>query len=671
MNILVTNPMLLPMAALVLVPLILHLFARARPPVYPFSSVEFLRRVLRKSIRIKRPQSILVLVLRTILFASLIGMFLKPVFFAGQPLPGLGVRKEVVMVMDATASMAATDGSQSRFAAACAKGAEILSGLSSADTANIIWLGTPNRAEFPQLGANVAYLKKALRQATVTYEAADVNGGLGMAAAMLQKGNGVREIYILSDFQSTTWNGISFALPPGLQVYAIKIGEAQLPNIALTSVSSVPARPLVGQEAQVFCEVNNFSAEPALTTVYLRAGETHQSQEVRLGPWQKLPVLFQLKPASAGELAIAVSLSEDAFHYDNERWAVVEVVKELNIGVVETEPETARYWRRAVSALEWAKAATLLEADLEREIDVDALWLAGWTGGGAARDRLLDYLRRGGMVVWFSGTAANADSLRLLLPREISLSQTGAFWEKAEKPWHLRLADPANAVLAVYASGTYGDPARGTFAGRLRLPKFAGAAPVLDYEDGVPALTVIRQGGSLVLWNLPLQRAFSDWALHTEFVPFVGELILHHRRTTVSGSPHDFPIGQALARQFETEVLDKDVELWHGKQWVPVAPKPGGKGLWLTATEARTPGIYAWRYRDNPVEQQTVNFPSSESDLRTAPAPDLGNSRVVRIAGRQSIEQMREGQPLWPWLLALGMVVAGLEGLVLLRVDKP
>ena len=675
MNFLLTNSVLLPLAALVLVPLLLHLYARARPPVYRFSSVEFLRQVLRQSVRIKRPQSLLLLALRTLLFAALIGAFLKPVFFAGQQLPGLGVRKDIVLLVDATASMAATEGGQTRFAAACAKGAEILNGLSGADTANILWLGTPTRAEFPQPGANVAYLKQALRRASATYEAADVAGALSLAAGMLRERDAAREIYVLSDFQATAWAGVTFALPPGLRLYTIKIGEAQLPNVALTAVTAEPARPLLGQKVKVFCEVQNFSPDPALTTVYLRAGDTHQSQEVRLNAGQKLPVLFSLKFAAAGEQTLAVTLSEDAFPFDNERWAIVDVVRELHVGIADHEPETAGYWRKAIGALGWANAVTLSDADLERLLAVDALWLAGWPGAGAvsgaARERITSYLQQGGMVVWSPAASASADSLRTLLPKAAALNASAkVFWEKTEKPWHLRLADPASPVLAVFASGTYGDPARGTFAGRLRLPDLSGAKPILNYDDGIPALTVLRDGGALLLWNLPLQREFSDWALHLEFVPFIGELILHHRQQTARGGPPALMAGQMLTRQFDLAVLDQDVQLRRGEALVPLVRQAAATGTRFSAPEARVPGVYAWHYRGSPLERQVLNFPTSESDLRTGPAPDFGQPGVVRISGKRSLEQLREGQPLWPWLLAAALLVAALEGLVLLRVDK-
>ena len=56
MSILFVNAVLWPLAILVLLPLIVHLFARARPPVMDFSSVEFIQRALRFTQRVRKPK---------------------------------------------------------------------------------------------------------------------------------------------------------------------------------------------------------------------------------------------------------------------------------------------------------------------------------------------------------------------------------------------------------------------------------------------------------------------------------------------------------------------------------------------------------------------------------------------------------------------------------------
>ena len=102
------------------------------------------------------------------LVAALVLVFLRPLFFSQRRLAGLLQTKNVVLIIDATASMAYVDGAQTRFAAACAEASEILAGLSGRDGANIVWLDAAPDAVFPEIGANIAYLRTALRRAGVS-----------------------------------------------------------------------------------------------------------------------------------------------------------------------------------------------------------------------------------------------------------------------------------------------------------------------------------------------------------------------------------------------------------------------------------------------------------------------------------------------------------------------
>ena len=55
MSLLFQHPALLGLLALAGLPVLVHLLSRARPPVYRFSNIEFLRRVLRNTARFRRP----------------------------------------------------------------------------------------------------------------------------------------------------------------------------------------------------------------------------------------------------------------------------------------------------------------------------------------------------------------------------------------------------------------------------------------------------------------------------------------------------------------------------------------------------------------------------------------------------------------------------------------
>ncbi len=670
MSLVLVNAALLPLAALVAVPLLVHLFARARPPVYRFGSVEFLRRLQRKTIRLERPQSLLVLLVRTLLCAALVGLVLKPVLFHGGRLGGAGTRRNVVLLVDATASMAAVEGTQTRFAAACARASEVPSGLGGDDLAAIVWLGSPNRSELPRLSPNVAFLKKALRTASVTAEAADLEGALALAADLLRDQPGAAEIYLLSDFQHSTWGAQPLLPPAGATVHPLKIGRAEIANLAIVSLSVEPANPLPGQEVTATCEVRSFSPAHTLVSLHLRAGDTPQVRELRLAPGATETALFRLAFDTPGEKTVAASLDEDAFPLDNDRWAVLDVVERVQVGLVDGNPQTAGYWRRALAALEWVKMETVEAAQLGL-FDGDALYLAGAPASGAVAP-LRNYLARGGLVVWAPAPGVEVAGLPMAAvpPGTAPLGEGEIFrLERLASPQRLGIADRANPAFKVFGDGLYGDPTDAVFRGRLAVPAGlrAGSGVILNYEDGVPALAFLDEARRLLFWNLPLERELSDWALQPEFLPFFGELLYHNRRAGAPQRARRFTTGQRLVREFDGVVLADDVRLEHGGQPLPTARRALGERTEFSTDTARQPGLYAWYHRGALLERQAVNFPVIESDLRTQSEVALGGRAVAAIGGGQSIRQLQEGSPLQPQLLLLAVVCLVAEGLILVK----
>ncbi|MBU4461115.1 MAG: BatA and WFA domain-containing protein, partial [Verrucomicrobia bacterium] len=262
MSITFANPALWPFLVLATVPLLVHLFARTRPPAYRFSSVEFILRAVRETLRIKRPQNWLLLLLRTALYLAVLLLFLQPLFFSSRGLPGAFERKNVVVIVDATASMGCTEGGQTRFAAACANASDILGGLTARDQANIVWLRSRSRAEFPALGINVSALQVALRRAAVTSETGNPLDAWQMALELLKDAEGRREIHVVSDFQAPQWDRVRLGAPAGVEVVHLRIGDDVVANGALADIHLEPARPLAGEEVSICCEVDNFSPKP-------------------------------------------------------------------------------------------------------------------------------------------------------------------------------------------------------------------------------------------------------------------------------------------------------------------------------------------------------------------------------------------------------------------------
>ena len=697
-----SNAGLAPFLLLVSLPLILHLFAKARPPAFRFSSIEFIRIIIRHSIRLKRPQSWLVLLLRTLLFAAIILSFIQPVYFGPGRLADGFQKKDVILLMDASASMAVTDGAQTRSSAACAKASEILTSLSGSDRANIIWIRNPSQAEFPSLGSNIPYLKTLLRKASVSRETGDISGAFDLAVSMLKETSRAREIYLISDFQKTAWDGFRPVVPSGIRLISIPIGRAETPNQALTRLYSRPSTPLAREEVILYAEVENFSSRPVLQTVYLRAGEARQQQEIRLAPWQKGTAAFRCRFPDAGKKVVSASLGEDStptmggmgprrqdgalpagpspggapgerfgdpFPFDNERWMVMEVRDALRVGLCSLEPATAGCWQRTLDAMGWARVEALSPDRLKEKPDLDVLLLSGWNGEPV--EQVAVFLKAGGTAVWFPSSGTDSGRFRALAGLPPASTGRPLASQKSREPFRLKIARPQDPVFEAFSGGVQGDPSRGSFRARFQIAAtdLPPAEALLAYQDDMPALSRIRVGdGCCFIWNLPLQAESSNWAAQPEFLPFFIELLLKSRSEFSRSAPAEYFPGQPVLWNSEQEVLDRDVSLMDGERPVPVQRRSVSTSAAFASAGGMPPGIYCWRHRSRIVEFSVVNFPQVESDLRLQSLSELQQRETVMMEPSSSIKNVREGVSLWPLLLATAFLSAMAEIVILFRM---
>lgn len=669
MNLLFANALLWPFVAAIAVPVLVHLFARARPPVFPFSSLRFLRRVVPEQHRVRKPREWVLLALRTLLVAALVAAFLQPLGFGGPPARS-GAGRHVVLIVDATASMACRDGAQSRFAAACGEAAEVLAGLTARDRANLIWLRSPPQAVFPSLGVNLGFLRDRLRQGRVSSESGDPSAALRLAADMLTGAEGRREICIVSDFQQTTWRTLGAGVPPGVEVVTVPVARQAAANLAVTRLAVRPAAPLAGEPLQLLVEVANFGAAPRQTGVQAEIGEWRASQNVQVPAWGRFTAVFPVHGAPAGELVAAAHIGEDDFSGDNRACLIVPLKPGLRAGFYAGESETSPYWRQALRALPWIQTADLSAGngwDTEAA-RCDALLLCGWNGEHPEPVRAA--LAAGKPVIWYPARQTPATVLKTLVPN----AAAGAFeWAEPREPLGLQIATPEDPVFAVFAGGDRGNPAAGRLRGRLSVPALpAGAQVLLAYRDGTPALARLKAGGgALALWNLALGPATGGWGGRTEFLPLFAELLLSCRGAGQEGTGGAGITGQELVWQAERDLLPQAlrVEAPDGTPQ-PVTRREVSDGPRYAAGRATQPGLYTWRLGDEVVARMAVNFPPEESDLRTVPPPALEKAGWAAVSGGRAARERRDGIPLWPWCLGVALVCGLGEAFAAWRVVR-
>jgi len=670
-TVLFLNAMLWPLAVLVVLPLIIHLFARARPPLLDFSSIEFIQRAIRFTQRVRKPKDWLLLILRTAAVAAMILLFLRPVMFSHGG-GGLFERRNVVVILDASASMGWSDGSQTRFAVACAEASEILAGLSSRDAADVILAGVVPRAVFPAIGGNIGYLQGEIRRARLTAEALDPEAALRLALRLLNGQEGLKEICVVSDFQASNWRGIKPRLPPDVGLTCVNTVRGEAPNTAILRVEIDPARPLPGEEATILCDVGNFSGTPQRRPVVLAVDSARTSREAVIPAWGRTTVLFKQRIISASPFTISLSLPEDGFPGDDRRWAVVEPTDVLRVGIVAFGKGefTAAVWARGCRALGWARPETLTaDALANPETRCDVLMLSGWDGSEPARVR--GFLERGIPVVWSPDTGVSLSQMRsvltnAVLPAGDAVSKT--VWEDKPESIRLKVTSPDHPIFRAFAGGEFGDPARGRVRGRLAVTasQLPSGEPLMAYADGVPALWLCKGNPPLVLWNIPLDKTLSSVQNQGEFVPFLGELLLEVRRGSPGAgrSVYERVPGQSLTWRPGLEVRADDVRL-KGVDGVEVPLRLlGTDGGTLMSERLERPGVYDWMIGGHAINREVANFPVAESDLRPMSVAEIKGLGAMTASSGRDVREWQAGIALWARLLWIALVLLLCEGAV-------
>ncbi len=661
MSLFFQQPWLLPLLALAGLPLLVHLLSRTRPPVYRFSNLEFLQRVVRRTARFRKPKDWLLLAMRTLAVAALAAAFLGPLLLSKNGmLPG--EKRTLVLLVDRSASMAARDGAATRFEAAVLAARKTLDTLRP-EAANLVWIDAEPAAIFPEPAPNRAFLGESLEQAGARPEPGALARAWELALRQCAVGTGRKELVVISDFQSSAWKNFDATVPPGVNARAISVARGDSPNVAVSSLVASPAEPVAGQEATVLCRVRNFSAEARRATLSLDAGGPRQSRQIDLPAWGTAEAAFTIRCPAAGLLPLTASLDDDPFPGDDRCHAVLRVRESLRMAVAApaSSPES-RVARSLADSLPWLDAVEC--PDAANPPPADVLLVPAWKGGDPEKLRAL--AGRGTTLIVFPSPGISAKSLADL---------TGTVAESADGPLTLETrpegwqAAPVEGkpAFALFASGEFGNPLAGVTRQRLRLPSGVAAKGEMlgRFADGTPALLVFSTAAApVIVSNLSLDPAASDWTSRAAFLPGFAELLLH-TRPKISANPFTIEPGSlpAWSPADPSQAATLTLASPAGKT-LALERKTSATGPLWQSSEPAVPGIYSWLVSGQPVHQSVANFPESESDLRVLPEPPAFGPGGQTEKSMARAAMLDGGLPLWPWLVALALLVLLLEPLI-------
>jgi hypothetical protein len=658
------------------IPVLLHLTQREKKQIIRFPSLMFVRRIPYQSVRRRKIQHWLLLLVRVAALALIIFAFARPfIRKANLPIvPGTGAR-EVVVLLDNSYSMGFAD----RWERARAAAHEQINRLSAADRASVVLFSS---------GADIA-VRAAMDRSPLSaaVSAAKPGSGATRYAPALKVAGGIlsesslprREVVLISDFQRGGWRGEEgIRLPQGTVLTPVPIGGAddQI-NVSVTNVSLARSTFSDQERVTVTAGLTNHSPKAVTgTTLTLDVnGILHGTKPVQLEPGATSQIEFE--PVLVGKnrnTKATVTLSPDALAADNVFNFVISPTEPVHVTVVDRGSAAAGlYLARALAVGDAPRfetvtrqPETLSDEDLRRSAAIVLNDVAIQPSLGR---RLLRYVEQGGGVFVAAGQHATWPSEVDLLPGSI------------EAPVDRTRGDAARVGALEYAHPVF-EPFRAPRSGNFsavpiyqyrKVTPAKGAQVLAKFDGTAPAVLDRRVGnGRVLLWASAVDSSWSEFPMRGVFVPFIHQSMRYLAAYT---EPRPWlNVGQVL--DASTAAVKQDAAQ-------RVVLTPSGKRVPLQdegsdVMELTEQGFYELRARDKDVVVVSANVDSAESDLTTID-PKLITAAVAGnldpAGGKGSgtpltPEAQERSQRLWWYLLVAGMLLLGADTLMSNRLAK-
>ena len=233
---------------------------------------------------------------------------------------GRGQATAVAVVLDNSASMGVIDDGRPRFETAKATAEQVLAGLHEGDPVGLFPTGGPPAPEHGRLYHAQETVRQALAQTRVSYERADLAAKLQLARArLLQSDAPVKEIYVITDNQAVSWDGLTKnadeGRPPSpkIPVVVVNVNHVPMLNVALRTIHLQTPAPVAGVPVQVTVDVVNPEAVAQQKHVELHVDgvKVAVSPTLNLPPGGRAKHAFQFTPDQAGAHRGEVRLAEE------------------------------------------------------------------------------------------------------------------------------------------------------------------------------------------------------------------------------------------------------------------------------------------------------------------------------------------------------------------------
>jgi hypothetical protein len=572
------------------IPVVVHLLHHGRAPTVDWGAMQFLILTQRASRRLWVREWLL-LTLRMSLLAlvalALARPFLRPGGAAAGPMTAAGLgsgpaRRDVVLVLDGSASMSRRERGTTPWAEAITWARQFLGDLGPGSSLGLLVARDRVVPLVDPPSLDLVRIRTALDQVHPSGGSSDLAAALTRAFQSIERTeNPLREVIILTDGQRFAWRPAELerwtllrelhrALPVPPRIWSLSFGiraASDGPNAAVGPLELKrglwAARG--GLPIPIVTYVANAGPGPATRTAELDVDGSAVPGSVKLvGPIPaggRAPLRFEAMIPAPGSHALTVRLSpdDDSLPADDKAEAVVEVTEVLPVLFVDGEPSPEPF-RGATDFARAALAPAGLDAPQVRASMVPAarfqpddlkdprvVILAGIERLSTEQTAALEaFLARGGGVLLVPGRRIDAGWFNQTLFRGgVGWAPAGLGLLKGDFVRKTPVARPA--------PGSFADPVMSAFGPGLDAPLASAqlfAYRVLEPSTQAPAARVSARldsgdpwiverphgSGNVVMVASTLDADGGTLPVNPDFVPWLNELVFHLASAGTSGS---------------------------------------------------------------------------------------------------------------------------------------
>ena len=664
------NPFLLFGSLALAIPVLIHLVRREKSEIIPFSSLMFLLKVPKRSIRQQKIKNLLLMALRLLILALLVGSFARPYLTQGaQPATNPDANRGVVMMLDTSYSMRYGN----NFDRLKAEARRRIDGLRASDRMTIVEFNE-NATVLSQPTSDKNALRSLVDTLQPSYQATRYYEAFGVADRLLsQFGPERKELIVISDFQRNGWNRSSreSVISNDVKTETVNLGVKEWINVGIDSVLLDQTSFNRNYQGRLVARIHNYSKDKPIevpVSISLNGKEVARKNVTVSANSTGLAEFtgFELQLGfSQGRIKIE---AEDPLMVDNEFLFSIERREKLNVLIVDAgKPKQSLYLRQAYTST----------ADLPFEVMTIT-----------ASQLTADELARHEVVV-INDVPRLPDKVREKMDelRKTGKGQLVILGENAEIDWWNSYAKlPVKATQRIFVPKDRGRPSvslttydqnhsifkpfktstrvalnSAQFYAYMNVEARPGASVLAKYEDGTPVIVESsKEDHGLIVFNSTVDSRWNDMPLKPSFLPLFHEIIRY--LTRYNESRGWYSLGEAIPVTAGLENVDAAV-IDPKKERRPLGTLQAGQSKFFTP---EVPGFHEIRVGPD-TRMVAVNPPASESNLDGMPPEDLmasvkrtpSESAGTAALGSGTQDDYARRQTGW-WYLLLIAFLAGI-----------